>query len=81
MFTSLGIILTRSVVAGHHNHRVHRGRESDGPEYLQHVVQPDAHDVPEHVPDLLLPDGRCGWLPPVQPVSLPLLLRGPTGGS
>lgn len=80
MHLVLDIVLTPSVVAGHHHHCVHRGCESHGPEFLQRVVQPNALDVPEPVPDLLLPDGRCGWLPHIQPISVPLLLRGPAGG-
>jgi len=61
---------------GHHQHRLHRGGEPDGPGLLQHDVQPHADDVPEPLPDQqLLPDGRRGRLPHVQPVPLPLLLR------
>lgn len=76
----LDAVLTHSVLAGHHHDCVHRGRESHGPEFLQRAVQPDAPDVPEPVPDHLLPDGGRWWLPHIQPVSVPLLLRGPTGG-
>ena len=66
---------------GHHKHRLHCGGEPDGPGLLQYDVQPHAHDVPEPLPDhQLLTDGRSGRLPHVQPVSLPLLLCGPTGG-
>lgn len=67
-------------LSGHHKHRLHCRREPDGAELLQHDIQPNADDVPEPLPDRILPDGRSGWLPPVQPVSVPLLLRGPTGG-
>lgn len=67
-------------LSGHHKHRLHRGGKPHGPELLQYDVQSNAHDVPESLPDQLLADGRSGRLPHVQPVPVPLLLCGPTGG-
>lgn len=66
--------------SGHHYHCLHCRREPHGPGLLQYDVQSNAHDVPEPLPEQLLTDGRSGRLPHLQPVSVPLLLCGPTGG-
>lgn len=73
--------LTKPVsFSGHYKHCVHCWSEPHGPGLLQYDVQPNAHDVPEPLPDQLLTDGWSGRLSHLQPVPLPLLLCGPTGG-